>query len=177
MRELCIVFLSAVICAGCRSGASEAPATAGASFDPFPVMAPVADADPSTRTPVTVGIPVTMRVVRRGESLLVSFPTVQSTNLTLGHKLVTGFRREDTLYCDGTARPLGMSLQGGLLFESSTNVLPFKIGTLPTMGREFTLEHRVTIFETDMPVQHMWSPQSGKHYGVLWARTFRETVR
>jgi hypothetical protein len=70
-----------------------------------------------------------------------------------------------------------MSLQGGLLFESSTNVLAFKIGTLPTAGRELTLQHRVAVFETDVPAQHMWSPESGKYYRVLWTQTFKEAVR
>ena len=116
-----------------------------------------------------------MRVERRGDSLFVSFSTFQSANLTVGHNLVTGIRQEDTLHYDGTAQPLGTSLQGGLLFEPSTNVVALNPATAPAAGREFTLQSRVDIFETDVPAQHMWSPESGKHYRILWTRTFKET--
>jgi hypothetical protein len=118
-----------------------------------------------------------MRVVRQGDSLAVSFPTLETTNLMVGHKMVTGIAREDRIFRDGVAQPRGGSLGGGLAFESSTNVLILGRDGIPQPGQEFTLEHRVTMFETDLPAQHLWSPQSGKHYRVLWTRTFRETVR
>ena len=85
--------------------------------------------------------------------------------------------REDNLSRDGVTRPLGMSLQDGLGFESRTNVLTLRPEMIPSPGHELVLEHRVTLFETDLPPQHMWSPQSGKHYQVLWTRTFREMVK
>ena len=114
-----------------------------------------------------------MLVVRHGDSLTVSFPTLETTNLMVGHKMVTGIAREDSVYRDGVAQPRGMSLGGGFALESSTNVLPLGRDGIPQPGQEFTLEHRVTMFETDVPAQHMWSPQSGKYYRVLWTQTFR----
>ncbi len=36
------------------------------------------------------------------------------------------------------------------------------------MGRQkFTLECRVTVFETDLPSQDVWSPESGKQQDPL----------
>jgi hypothetical protein len=117
-----------------------------------------------------------MVVVRHGDSLTVSFSTA-ITNLAIGHKMVTGVTREDSIYHDGITKPRGMSLQGGLAFESSTNVLTLGRDGIPQPGEEFVLEQRVTMFETDLPAQHMWSPQSAKHYRVLWTHTFKEIVK
>jgi hypothetical protein len=101
----------------------------------------------------------------------------ETTNLMVGHKMVTGIMRVDSVSSKGITHQRGMSLQGGLAFESDTNVLTFGKDGIPQPGQNFTLEHQVTIFETDLPAQHMWSPQSGKHYRVLWTRTFREAVK
>jgi hypothetical protein len=116
-----------------------------------------------------------MEVARHGDSLTVSFPTLETTNLTVGYKMVTGIMHQESIYRGGVEQPRGRNLRGGLDFEPSTNTLTFGQGGVPKS--EFTLEHRVTMFETDMPSQHRWSPQSGKHYRVLWARIFKEKVR
>ncbi len=176
MRFLCTIFLVAA-CAGCMSSAPKAPEGTQSHFQPFPVIPPVEDADPSVRHSVAVEVPTVMQVVRQGNSLTISFPKLQTTNLMVGYKMVTGMTCEETIYRDGVAQPRGGSLEGGLAFRCSTNVLTLGQGGLPQPGQEFTFEHRVTLFETDLPTQHMWSPQSGKHYRVLWTRTFRETIR
>lgn len=177
MRYLCIILISLATCAGCRSGAPQATVAAESSFDPFPIILPIEDADPSVRHPVPVRAPTAMLVARHGDSLTVSFPTLEKTNLMVGYKMVTGIMREDSVYRDGVAQPRGMSLGGGLEWKPSTNVLIFGRDGIPKPGQEFTLEHRITMFETDLPGQHMWSSQSGKHYKVLWTQTFRERVR
>jgi hypothetical protein len=175
-RFLCIL-LFAIVGVGCRSDAPEASAVADRKPELFPVIAPVADADPSVRHAVEVRVPTAMEVVRRGDSLKVSFPNVQTTNLMVGYHMVTGIEREDKVYRDGTAQPRGMSLQGGLTLETGTNVLTLGRDGIPGPGQEFTLEHRITLFETDVPAQHMWSPQSGKHYRILWTQTFNENIK
>jgi len=38
---------------------------------------------------------------------------------------------------------------------------------IPRPGEKYLVEIYFEIFETDIPAQHMWSPQSGK-YKVLW---------
>ncbi len=155
----------------------QATAPAGSHWEPFRMIPPVADANPSVRHAVPVRLPTAMVVVRKGDSLTVSFPALATTNLMVGHKMVTGIKREDSVLYDGVAHPRGMSLEGGLAFEQSTNVFILGRDGLPKSGQDFTMEHRVTAFETDVPAQHMWSLESGKHYRVLWTRTFRQTVR
>lgn len=177
MRYLCFILLAGAACAGCQTGTPKAPAAAHFSVQLFADIPAIADADPSRRHPVSVRVPTVMKVVRDGDSLTVSFLPLQTTNLTVGHKMVTGLMREESIYRNGTAHPLGMSLQGGLAFEPGTKVLTLGRDGIPPPGQEFTFEHRVTIFETDLPAQHEWSPQSGKHYRVLWTKTFRETLR
>jgi hypothetical protein len=48
---------------------------------------------------------------------------------------------------------------------------------IPQPGIEYVVEYRVTLFETDLPGQHMWRPLSGKHYRVLWTRNFRQITK
>ncbi len=176
MRHACIIMFAAVF-VGCQCGDRTSRAAVSPGADLFPIIPPVAEADPSIRHPVSVRVPTIMQVVRHGDSLTVAFSSFQTTNLTVGQKMVTGIIDEQSILRDGVAQPRGMSLQGGLAFASSTNVLTLGRDGIPNPGQEFTLEPRVTIFETDLPAQHMWSPQSGKHYRVLWTRTFKEKVR
>lgn len=165
---------SLVACCGCRSDGSKE--REGLAVRGFPILPPLTNVNPSVRHAVSVRVPTTMLVARHGDSLAVSFSTVK-TNLMVGYKMITGIKREDTGHYDSVAHLRGMSLQGGLAFESNTNILTLDRDQAPQPGHEFTLEHRVTFFETDVPAQHMWSPQSGKHYRVLWTQTFRESLR
>jgi hypothetical protein len=153
------------------------PSPVNSRFDGFPVLPPVADVDPTHRSPVAVRVPTAMRVVRHGDSLTISFPLLQTTNLMIGQNMATGITRDESIYSAGIASRLGMSLQGGLAFEAGTNLLTLSGDAIPQPRQEFVFEYQVTMFETDVPAQHMWSPQSGKHYKVLWRRTFKETIK
>jgi len=139
------------------------------------MLAPIEDVDPSIRHPAAILLPTGMRASRQGNSLVVRFSTV-STNLMVGHKMVTG------ITCSTTARqgeieyPMGTTVSSGVdLFASPE----FKQGSsnLPSRSTKLMLEYHVEVFETDMPVDHMWMPESGGHYRVLWTNTFLEAVR
>ena len=177
MRRLCIIMVFAAVCAECQPSDRGLQAAVVPGTNLFPVIPPVADADPSIRHPVSVRVPNVMRVVRRGDSLTISFPSLQTTNLMVGYKMVTGITIEERVYRDGVAQPRGMSIQDGLIFESTTNVFALGREGIPQAGKQFTFERQITMFETDLPSQHMWSPQSGRHYRVLWTRTFKEMIR
>jgi hypothetical protein len=143
----------------------------------FPIVPPIADADPSIRHPVAVKVPTAMDIMRRGDTLTVVFAKLQTTNLTVGKNMVTGTTREESISVGGVSQGRGMSLQGDFACKPSTNIMTLGKEGLPPPGQEFIFEHRITLFETDVPTQHMWSPQSGKHYKVLWTRIFRETIK
>src|SRR6185503_15374327 len=53
-------------------------------IDGFPIIPANPNANPTNRSPVTVRIPTAIRVVRHGESLTISFPSLQTTNLMIG---------------------------------------------------------------------------------------------
>ena len=95
----------------------------------------------------------------------------------VGRNMVIGVMREESLAYRGKEYPFGMSLRGGFDCDAGTNTLTVPRNKLPPPGEEFTFEHRMTLFETDLPAQHMWSPQSGKLYEVLWTRVFKERLR
>jgi hypothetical protein len=145
----------------------------------FRVIPPVPDADPSTRKPVSVQLPTAMHLNRRGDTLTVSFPSIQATNLMVGYKMLTGIAREDQVVRDGIVhiRDRRRSIQEGLALESAIHVLTLGRDEIPKAGQKFILECRVTVFETDLPSQHMWVPETGKHYKILWTRTFSEAIR
>lgn len=143
----------------------------------FPVIPPIADTDPSIFEAVVVRLPAVMLAQRSGDSIQIIFPEFATTNLWVGHKMVTGITCEYSFCHDSVTQSLGSSLQGGLAFQSATNVIGFGPGGDPSPGREIFVELRMTMFETDLPAQHMWSPQSGKQYRVLWVNTFREKLK
>jgi hypothetical protein len=145
--------------------------------EPFQIIEPVADADPSIRHAVEVNVPTIMRVVSRGTSVTVSFPTIRPMNLMVGDRMVTGISYKQTLHLDGVERLLSRSLHGGLAFKPEEVVLTPGRDGVTEPGQEYILEQQVTMFETDIPTQHMWSPKVGKYYRVLWTQTFRQTIK
>ena len=173
MRYLSIILL-AVVCFSWRSGAQE---DSGNRNPGFPVIPPIADANPSVRHPLALQVPTSMFFDRRGNSFMVGYSKFQSTTLTVGYKMVTGVMCDDSIYLNGVRRPLDGSMDGRVTFDCRTNILTLGRNGVPPAGQEFTFERQVTVFETDLPPQHRWSPQSGKYYRVLWTRTFKTAVK
>jgi hypothetical protein len=50
-----------------------------------------------------------------------------------------------------------------------------RIDKIPQPGEKYTVKVRLSLFETDIPAQHMWSPESGK-FKVLWTRTLQQAA-
>lgn len=139
------------------------------------MLAPIEDVDPSIRHPVAIFLPTVMRASRQGSSLVVRFSTV-GTHLMVGHKMVTGITCSTTARQGAMEYPMGTSVSSGVdLFASPE----FKQGSsnLPSRSTKLLLEYHVEVFETDMPVDHMWMPEGGRHYRILWTHTFLEAVR
>lgn len=182
MRHLCIIVLAVISSFGCRHASDDAATTqrqiVGDGLKPIP---PIADADPSIRHPFSVQVPTALLIRRTEDELAVGFAPLRSTNLTVGSKMVTGTEWEMHIYRDGAPVQLQRhpvrSVGTGLRFEPWETTFTTKQDGLPQAGEEYVVELRLTMFETDLPAQHMWSPQSGKHYRIMWTQTFRETVR
>ncbi|MDQ6633013.1 MAG: hypothetical protein M3Y82_14860 [Verrucomicrobiota bacterium] len=151
------------------------PKTAKPHNDPFPVIPPITEADPFKRHTVSVRVPGLSKATRNGNSLTIDLLSLQTTNLMVGHEMVTGIISEDKIYQNGKEHLLSTKIQSGLIIETNETVT-LGPNEISQKGQEFTFEHRVTIFETDLPPQHDWSPQEGKHFRVLWERAFKETI-
>lgn len=162
-----------------RHVASTTPATQAADsaeahppFRGFPVLPPVADADPSVREPRTFRVPTRLRVARKDDQLLVEVDqtTLQEITLQVGRNMLIGMQCEDSLD-RGNGRPeqLGTSLTGSTTISGTTFVKP------PGPGERLTVIFKFDLFETDIPPQHMWSPTSGK-YRVLWTQELKQAI-
>ncbi len=64
--------------------------------------------------------------------------------------------------------PSQYGLQGGTDFSlHGTRTLNTRDNGIPEAGIHYTVDLAVQFFETDIPSQHFWQPQTGQ-YTVLW---------
>jgi hypothetical protein len=142
-----------------------------------PWYPPTADADPSIRHNVVVAVPTRLSVERTPDRLIVGFdPTpAENVKITLGDRMTMGVKNELRVWGKGEARPVeangGIGLGGvtssDLGLHRGKSFLQRAQGGIPIPGKSYIVEEDVSIFETDIPAQHMWSPTS-KKYSVLW---------
>jgi hypothetical protein len=123
-----------------------------------PPLEPVPDADPSQRHPVTISVPMGIRIAWESNAFHYVFTGLETAHLTVGHKMITGVQEEV-----GTSIS---SFYGGPLPSEIPLLSP---GTTPNA---IPVECRITIFETDQPPGYHVEPTMGKFYRVLWTRTF-----
>ncbi|MBI1177052.1 hypothetical protein GC207_06385 [bacterium] len=139
----------------------------------LPEIAPAADADLSQRHAVEITVPTGFRAALDGDVLEYNFSELQKTNLTVGYKMTTGVECSATLDCDGIELPLFSNETNALIFSNKTNTFSLNPKDEPLMAaKRCTFIYEVTIFETDVPVQHQWAPRTGKNFKVLWKQTF-----
>ena len=106
-----------------------------------------------------------------------SFDYVRAIKLKVGKDMVTGLKSELRVCRDGKLVVSGYhSLESGPAGNPGLGViLNKKIDKIPQAGEKYTIEVRLTLFETDIPPQHLWPPESGK-YQVLWKKTLKQKV-
>ncbi len=148
-----------------------------------PIYPPTPDADPSIRHDVVVAMPTRLTVERTPDRISVGFDltSAESVKVTLGDRMTIGAKYEMRVWGEGEARPVeanGGVGMGGPVTSSDLRLLNGKAflnraqGGIPVSGKSYIVEEDVTIFETDIPAQHMWSPTS-KKYSVLWEGKIR----
>jgi hypothetical protein len=161
--------------------------TSPASPGIFPGLPPIADADPSVRHKVVLCLPDKLRVTRTDKTLSIEFDmaSVQEVPVTAGKNMVMGIKDELRVYAVGSPRPdragsIGLSssldfctleqrARGGF----STDIVNRNQGGIPESGKKYIVEKKMTVFETDIPSQHMWQPQDSTKYRELWSRTLK----
>ncbi len=169
--------LVAIICAGCRTPpqSTSPPVALG-----FPIVPPISDADPSVRHPVTIGVPTKLTVERTPDTLSITVDrsSLEAAEITVGSRMVTGVRSQSFVYPLGESRrphAIGSGLHGGVDFNLGTDFVHTKRGGIPAPGAKYVVEMDLAVFETDVPPQHFWSPES-ENYRVLLKRTLRQIV-
>ncbi len=151
----------------------------------FPILAPISDVDPSVRHKVEVKVPTQLTVERGSNTLSITVDrnSREPTNILVGSKMVTGVQWHTYIYPEGETRPSrtdrgglsGGGSSGGFDFNLGTTFLHTKPDGIPVAGKNYVVEMDLSIFETDIPAQHMWSPYS-TNYRILWERTLRQLV-
>ena len=148
-------------------------------WQPFQIIPPITNANPSIRLPLLVHVPTKLKIERASDTLSVEIDksSLEATNLMVGMNMVTGVESKLYIYPVGEPRPgewLNSGL-GGADFNLGTSFWHTKQDGIPLPGKKYVVEMELTVFETDIPPQHDWSPH-GKNYKVLWQRTLKQTV-
>jgi hypothetical protein len=144
----------------------------------FQILPPITNANPSIRVPLLVHVPTKLKIERASDTLSVEIDksSLEATNLMVGTNMVTGVESRIYVSPDGEPRSAngGYGL-GGTDFNLGTSVWHTKREGIPLPGKKYVIELELTLFETDIPSQHEWSPY-GKNYKILWQRTLKQTV-
>jgi hypothetical protein len=192
---LTLVALSITVCLAAlpltRAKAQAPESDSGAASQPtpfgFPHPPPILDADPSVRHEVTLCLPERIRVERTETTLSISFVTapLQQVAATVGKNTVLGMETDLRVYALGDRRPehagrISLSSRVNLCnadekdgYENSREILNRSPEGIPELGKRYVVEIVVTVFETDIPAQHMWTPAASKKYKVLWSGTLK----
>ena len=163
------------------AGEPQRPAGKGAKFVGFPVLPPVPTADPAVRHEETFRLPTLLRVLRTDNQFSVGIDpgSLEPVKLRVGKNMVTGLKEQILLFRDGKPVVSGYeSLQGldaGNTPRNVGGVFNRRTDKFPQPGEAYTVEVRLTLFETDIPAQNLWSPEGGK-YRILWTRTLKQEV-
>jgi hypothetical protein len=166
------------------AGEPPRPAEKAAKSVGFPELPPIPDADPSVRDKKAFSLPTDagLRIKRTDDEISAGvYPDrLKSVELGVGKNMVVGFKHEIFVYREDKLvkfHPGGMqSPPDGVSY--STLAYSFKRGTdkIPRQGEKYRVEVRLSLFETDIPTQHFWRPESGK-YKVLWTKTMKQEVK
>jgi hypothetical protein len=153
-----------------------------------PAYSAPADVAPSVRREVVVPMPTRLSVERKPDRLSVGFDLAapRKVKIVVHKNMSIGVKYEMRVYAKGAARPQN---PGGVgyasikepvtpsepVFLNGKAFLNSADGGIPAPGKRYVIEEDVSIFETDIPAQHMWRPESGS-YRVIWVEKLR-TVR
>jgi len=150
-------------------------------WQPFQIIPPITNANPSIRLPLLVHVPTKLKIERASDTLSVEIDksSLEATNLMVGTNMMTGVENKIYVYREGESRPaIGGYGLGGIDFNLGTSIWHItadRVPINPMSKQKYVVEMDLTVFETDIPPQHMWSPPS-KNYKVLWQRTLKQIV-
>ena len=166
-----ILLLTCLLVAGCASGSGRESSQDRPALG-FPSYPPIRDADPQAREKRKFQVPTRLIVIRSEDRIAVSvdMKSLEEIELEVGYKMVVGFKTQRFVVSEGRKKLRGGGLGGTA--DIGTSYLNRADGGIPQEGQKYVIEVQFVIFETDIPAQHMWSPESGK-YRELWSETIK----
>ncbi|MDH3584725.1 MAG: hypothetical protein OER86_10960 [Phycisphaerae bacterium] len=172
MKKALPMLILAGLAASCGPRDAGEPSTqAGRNFRGFPVRPPITDADPAVRESRAFKVPSRLNVQRTETTIAVSvdMASLRSISLDVGRNMVTGFKHERTVFRgDQIVLSGGHGLGGSA--DIGTSIINTGLDGIPMPGETYRIEQKFSIFETDIPAQHRWSP-SGPRYKVIWSQS------
>jgi hypothetical protein len=149
----------------------------------FPQYPPAPYADPSIRHQVQVSVPARLSVQRTSSRLSVSYDlaSLRKVKITVGEKMALGIKDELRVYVNGDTRPQQAravsegSLPDPAILKATESLTTVQDG-IPAPRKRYIIEHDISLFETDIPPQHLWNPENSRKYRVLWEEKLK-TVR
>ncbi len=182
MRRRAVIIVSTILCfldLGCSTaprnetippqitgrGAIAKPMRPG-----FPSYPPIRDANPQIRSKQRFQVPTRLIVERTTERIEISVDanSLETIEREVGRKMVTGFKHDTFIVWEEQRKDCGGGLGPTATFWTSD--VTRKIDGIPKADENYIIEVTFVVFETDIPAQHMWMPQSGR-YKQLWSRT------
>jgi hypothetical protein len=181
MKPKLILSLALVLSGGLFGCSAIAQSSAKPDqWQPFQIIPPMTNANPSIRHPVSIRVPTKLKIERTPDTLSETIDTnsFESTNLMVGTNMMTGVESKIYVYPEGESRPAngGLGLSSGLDFNLGVVYWHTKQDGIPLPGKKYVVEIDLAAFETDIPPQHYWNPQGSKNYKVLWQRTLKQIV-
>lgn len=166
-----ILLVICLVVAGCASGGGP-ESSRERPFPGFPSYPPIPGADPQVREKRKFQAPTRLIVIRSEDQIAVSVDvkSLEEIELEVGYKMVVGFKHQTFVVSQGRKKLRSGGLGGRV--DIGTSYLNRADGGIPQEGQKYVIEVEFVIFETDIPAQHMWSPESGK-YRELWRKTIK----
>ena len=124
-------------------------------------------------------MPTRLSVQRTAGRFSISYDrgALRNVKITVGKKMTIGTKDELRVYLKGDARPSRFrTVLEGSIKLNSTETLTIAQDGIPPAGKRCIVEHDILLFETDVPAQHLWSPESSRKYRILSEKK-QQTVR
>jgi hypothetical protein len=141
----------------------------------------------SVRHEVEVPMPTRLRVQRTESRISISYDlaSLRKVKVIVDAGKFIGIKDEMRAYAKSDVRPRSAGrvsytsiedqpTSSFLRSETFLNKVPDGI---PTPGMSYVIERDISLFETDVPPQHMWDGIIGDRYRVLWERTLNAESR
>jgi hypothetical protein len=134
----------------------------------FPELPPIRDADPSIRHICRLQVPTKLLIESESDEVEIRDDTdsMQEVTITLGSKMILGVETELSIFSGEKRIEHRVSLRSPPSFGDGTSIFAGLQKTANSQG-DLDVVYHITIFETDIPAQHLWMPKS-RRYKILW---------